>query len=138
MKKEAEQHAAEDAKTKEKIETKNNADSVIFQTEKILEDYKDKVAADIQTEVKEKLETLKKVKDGDDIEAIKKAMDELSKAAQKIGEAMYKESASAGSSGGQAGAGENAEAQSSEAPKEGSSTGSEQGPVEAEYEEVKK
>ncbi len=126
MKKEAESHADEDKKKKEEIETRNNAESVIFNTEKVLEESKDKVPEDVKTEVTTKLDELKKVKDGDDIEAIKKALDELNKTVTKIGEAMYKQQQAAGTPPG-ADAGTEQQAQG-----DGKET------VEGEYEEVKK
>jgi molecular chaperone DnaK len=90
MKKEADAHADEDKKKKELIEIKNIADTLSYTTEKALRDSGDKIEAGLKKEVEEKLEAVKKVKDGADVEAIKKATEELSKAAQKIGEAMYK------------------------------------------------
>lgn len=100
MKKDAELHADEDKKKKEVIETKNQADSMVFQTEKTLKDLGDKVPADVKKEVEEKIEALKKVKDGEDIAAIKKAIEELNQTVSKIGAQMYKEQ---GAAGGQAG-----------------------------------
>ncbi len=89
MKTEAEAHAAEDKKKREQIETKNLADTMIYTTEKMLKEAGDKASAEDKKVVEEKLEALKKVKDGEDIEAIKKASDELATAAQKVGAAMY-------------------------------------------------
>ncbi len=89
MKKEAEMHAEEDRKKKELIEARNTADSIIFNTEKILKENADKIPADIKKEVEGKLEELKKVKDSEDAEAIKKAIEEMNQAVQKIGQAMY-------------------------------------------------
>ncbi len=89
MKKDAEAHAEEDRKKKEKVEAKNNAEILITSTERALKDAGDKIAAGDKKEIEGKIETLKKVKDGEDVEAIKKASDELSQAAQKIGQAMY-------------------------------------------------
>ncbi len=89
MKREAEAHATEDAKKREQIEHKNLADSMVYTTEKMLKDAGDKISADEKKEVEEKLEALKKVKDGDDHEAIKKAADELTNVAQKVGAKMY-------------------------------------------------
>jgi molecular chaperone DnaK len=90
MKKDAEVHAEEDKKKKEVVETKNMADTLVFTTEKALREAGDKITADEKKPVEEKIEALKKVKDADDIEAIKKATEELSQAAQKIGEKLYK------------------------------------------------
>ena len=91
MKKDAETHAEEDKKKKEVVETKNMADTLIFTTEKALKDAGNKVAADEKKPVEEKIEALKKIKDGNDTEAIKKATEELSGAAQKIGEKLYQQ-----------------------------------------------
>ena len=89
MKKEAELHADDDKKKKDLIDAKNNADSVIFQTEKILKESGDKVPEDVKKEVTEKVEALKKVKDGEDTEVINKAFEELNQTVQKVGQAMY-------------------------------------------------
>ena len=89
MKKEAELHADEDKRKQETIETKNIADTMIYTTEKMLREYGDKVPADDKKAVEEKIEALKKLKDSDDVAAIKKAADELGQVAQKIGAAMY-------------------------------------------------
>jgi len=97
MKKDAEVHAEEDKKKKEKVEVKNMADTLVFTTEKALKDAGDKLTADEKKPVEEAVENLKKVKDGDDTDAIKKATEELSQAAQKIGEKLYKAAQSASS-----------------------------------------
>ncbi|MEK7508773.1 MAG: molecular chaperone DnaK [Patescibacteria group bacterium] len=89
MKKEAELHAEEDKKKQETIETKNIADTMIYTTEKMLREYGDKVPVDDKKSVEEKIEALKKLKDSDDVAAIKTAADELGQVAQKIGAAMY-------------------------------------------------
>jgi len=90
MKKEAEINAAEDAKKKESVEIKNGAESMIYMSEKALKDAGDKVKPEDKKAIEEKIESLKKVKNGADIEAIKKASAELSVEIQKIGEALYK------------------------------------------------
>ncbi|MFH1193520.1 MAG: molecular chaperone DnaK [bacterium] len=89
MKRDAEVHAEEDKKKKETIEMKNTADSVVYQSEKLLKDAGDKIKPEDKKELEEKIEALKKVKDGSDADAIKKAMDDMNAAAQKIGAAMY-------------------------------------------------
>ncbi|MFC1608773.1 molecular chaperone DnaK [Patescibacteria group bacterium] len=95
MKKDAEAHAEEDKKKKEEVEAKNTAETLIYSTEKAMKEAGEKVAADKKKPVEEKIEELKKIKDGDDIEAIKKATEELSTEAQKIGEELYKATAEA-------------------------------------------
>lgn len=89
MKKDAESHADEDKKKKETVEVKNMADTIAYTTEKALKDAGDKITDEERKPVLEKLEALKQVKDGNDAEAIKKATEELSQAAQKIGEKLY-------------------------------------------------
>ncbi len=91
MKKEAEQYAAEDKKKREGIEVKNSAEQVVYLAEKSLKEAGDKVGEDVKKEVREKVDALKAVKDGEDIEAIKSAMAGLNTTLQKIGEAMYKQ-----------------------------------------------
>jgi molecular chaperone DnaK len=90
MKKDAEAHAEEDKKKKELIEAKNTADTLVYTTEKALRDAGDKITADEKKPVEEAVEKLKKVKDGDSVDEIKKATEELSQSAQKIGEKLYK------------------------------------------------
>jgi molecular chaperone DnaK len=93
MQKDAELHAEEDKKKKENIEAKNQADTLVYSTEKALKEYGDKVDADTKKQIEEKLESLKKVQAGDDSEAIKKAVQELNDVSMKLGEAMYKAAA---------------------------------------------
>lgn len=94
MQSDAEVHAEEDKKKKEIVDTKNTADMMIFTAEKSLKDYGDKVGEDVKKTVEEKLEALKKSKEGSDIESIKKASSELSESLSKIGEMMQKEAQS--------------------------------------------
>ena len=92
MTKDAELHADEDKKKKEKIETKNHADTLIYTAEKTLKDAGDKVSPEIKRDVEDKIIALKGTLGSDDIEPIKKATDELNSSLQKVGEAMYKQS----------------------------------------------
>ncbi len=89
MKKEAEAHSAEDRKKKELIETRNQADTLIFSTEKAIKEAGDKVKPEDKKEVEEKLESLKKLKDSNEVDSLKKAIDELSQVIQKIGAQLY-------------------------------------------------
>ncbi|MFH1966301.1 MAG: molecular chaperone DnaK [Patescibacteria group bacterium] len=120
MQKEAETHAAEDRKQKELIETRNQADTLIFSTEKALKEAGDKVKEEDKKEVDQKLEVLKKVKDSNKIEELKKAIDELSQIIQKIGAQLYQKV-------------EEEKAEQSEPEIKGKAE-----PVEGEFEEVKK
>lgn len=87
--KEAERFAEEDKKRKETIEVKNNADQIVYQTEKTLNELGDKVSAEDKAKIDSKLEALKAVKDGDDIEAIKKATEELTQEFYAISSKLY-------------------------------------------------
>ena len=87
--KEAEKFAEEDKKRKESIETKNNADQLVYQTEKQLEELGDKISADDKAKITAKLDALKAVKDGEDLEAIKKATEELTQEFYAISSKMY-------------------------------------------------
>lgn len=91
MKKEAEAHAVEDKKKQEAIEAKNLADNLIYTTEKTIRELGDKVTPDIKKEIEEKVEILKKAKEGDNIEDIKAKTSELSQTIQKIGAELYKQ-----------------------------------------------
>ena len=89
--KEAERFAEEDKKRKESIEVKNNAEQIVYQTEKTLGELGDKVSAEDKAKVQTKLDELKKVKDGEDIEAIKKATEELTQEFYAISSKMYQQ-----------------------------------------------
>jgi len=96
MKKEAELHADEDHKKREAIEARNTADTLMYTTEKTLRDLGEKIPADVKKEIEEKVEALKKVKDGDDPEGIKRASEDLARVVQKIGAQMYQDQSSGG------------------------------------------
>lgn len=96
MQKDAEKHADEDKKKKDLVESKNMADSLIYTTEKTLKDAGDKVKKEDKEQIDKLVETLKKEKEGDNLDAIKKAYDELGEAVQKIGAAMYADQAKEG------------------------------------------
>jgi molecular chaperone DnaK len=89
MAKEAEMHAEDDKKKKEKVEVRNNADSLIYTAEKALKDAGDKIDTAVKGQVEDKVKTLKETQEKDNTEDIKKATEELSTVLQKIGEAVY-------------------------------------------------
>ena len=91
MKKEAEIHAAEDQKKRDAVETKNIADNLIYTCEKTLKDNADKIQENDKQDVEAKITELKKVKESDNIDDIKKKTEELSQAIQKIGAQMYQQ-----------------------------------------------
>ncbi len=89
MRNEAETHAAEDRQQKELIEARNQADTLISSTEKALKESGDKIKPEDKKEVEDKLIELKKLKDSNEIEPLKKVIDELSQVIQKIGAQLY-------------------------------------------------
>ena len=93
--KEAEMHAEEDKKRKEVIEARNNAESMVYQTEKSLKDLGDKVTADEKREIEDKIADAKNAIAGDDLDRIKKTTDALTEAFYKVSGRLYEENASA-------------------------------------------
>jgi len=86
---EAERFAEEDRKRKEEVEARNNADSMIYQSEKVLRELGDKVPAGVRSEVEGKVSTLRTALQGKDVNEIRRRTQELAQAMQKIGAAMY-------------------------------------------------
>ncbi|MCM2357569.1 MAG: molecular chaperone DnaK [Geobacteraceae bacterium] len=121
MVRDADAHAAEDKKKRELIEARNHADSLVYQTEKSLKEFGDKIDAAERKRIEDAAAALKKEMEGNDLDAIKKASDELMQASHKLAEAVY---AKAQPHEGEAG----------EPPKE---EGKGEKVVDAEFEEVK-
>lgn len=97
MKKDAELHAEEDKKKRELVDVKNMADTMVYTTEKMMKDVEEKkinVTDEEKTKVNDALKALKDVKDGTDLEAIKKAADTLTNVAQAVGAKMYQQESS--------------------------------------------
>jgi molecular chaperone DnaK len=91
MQREAEMHAAEDAKRKEEVETRNAADTLAYTAEKTLRDHKDKISADLNQEAETKIAAVKSALQGTDTNAIRQAVQELNDVMQKIGSAIYQQ-----------------------------------------------
>ena len=89
MKKDAEAHAEDDKKKKELVELKNQADAVIFQSEKLLKESGDKMKEEDKKELESKLEAIKKIKDTENTEELKKELEAINQVASKIGADMY-------------------------------------------------
>jgi molecular chaperone DnaK len=85
----AEAHADEDKKKREAIEARNQADSMVYSTEKSLKEFGDKIDAVEKGAIENKLAELKKLMEGEDAEAIRKATEDLAQSAHKLAEAMY-------------------------------------------------
>ncbi|HFC97866.1 MAG TPA: molecular chaperone DnaK [Thermosulfurimonas dismutans] len=92
--KEAEAHAEEDRRRRELAEARNQADSLIYSTEKSLRDLGDKVPEDLRKEVEEKIAELRKAMEGTDPEAIRRATDELTRVSYRLAEMVYKQTGS--------------------------------------------
>ena len=97
--KEAEQYAAEDKAKKEEVDTHNNAEHLIYQTEKTLNDLGDKISEDEKKSIQEAADKLKEVNKGNDVEAIKTATDELQKAFYAVSEKLYQQANPQGAQG---------------------------------------
>lgn len=124
MRKDAELHAKEDEKKKELIETRNVAETLIYTTEKAIKDVGDKVSDDEKKTIQDKIDTLKKIKDTGEVDALKKATEELSGAAQKMGEILYKQA-------------QEKNAQASQTSEGSAATPAKDQPVEGEFKEKK-
>jgi len=131
MVKDAEAHAEEDKKKKERIEARNHLDTLIYSTEKSLKDHRSEVDEATASNIDAALEKAKKAMEGDDVEAIKAVQEELTQASHKLAEAMYarvakeQQAAGAGADGQAETNGDNSKAQDKE------------NVVDADFEEVK-
>jgi molecular chaperone DnaK len=88
MLKDAEEHAEEDKLRKAEVETRNEADALAFRAQKALTDYKDKLPANLASDIQSRIDAVKKALEGTDMDMIKQASDELNTYMQKIGESM--------------------------------------------------
>jgi len=130
MTKDAELHAEEDKKKKEQIEMKNQADAMVFQTEKLIKESGDKMKPEDLKELQDKIEDLKKAKDSDNYDNIKKRLEELNQLMQRIGVAMYQSAQgqqAQGEAGPSAGSGQTGEDDKKD----------DKGPIEGEFTEKK-
>jgi molecular chaperone DnaK len=89
LKRDAAEHATEDAKKRDLADSRNQAESTIYLAEKSLKDAESKIGDEVKNAITAKIEVVKGVKDGNDVDAIKSALTELSVEVQKIGQAMY-------------------------------------------------
>ena len=131
MMREAEAHAGEDQKKKDLLEARNQADAMAYSVEKNIKEFGDKIGSDEKTRIEEAIAKVKKTIEGDDLDAIKAAQEELTTASHKLAEAMYAQSTQqqAGTGPG-AGAGADAGAQTGGGKKDDDV-------VDADFEEVK-
>src|ERR1700726_1004657 len=100
MVRDAETHAEEDRKHREEVEARNQADSLVYQAEKQLQDNGDKIDAAVRSEVESKIEPVKQAIKDNDVERMRSTSQELATAMQKIGEAVYRQAQGAGTQSG--------------------------------------
>ncbi|WP_037042443.1 molecular chaperone DnaK [Pseudonocardia halophobica] len=103
MMREAEQHAEEDKKRREEAEVRNQAETLVYQTEKFVKDNEDKVPADVKDSVNAAVGEVQEALKGTDTDAIKSAMEKLATESQKLGQALYQQPGAEGAPGGAAG-----------------------------------
>ncbi len=128
--KDAEAHSEEDKKRREIVEIRNQADSLIYGTEKNLTDHGDKIAEEEKANIQGAIDGMKKAMEGDDVEAMKTAMQTLTTASHKLAEEMYKKTAADATAG--SGDGTNG------GTGDGAAQGNDEKVVDAEFEEVDK
>jgi molecular chaperone DnaK len=142
MVKDAEANAARDKAEREKIDVKNQADQLIYQTEKTMGEMGDKISQDEKDKIKAAINDLREKIKNEDIEGIKAATETLMKASHKMAEELYKNAQTAGAGAGQAGpgaAGQQGPGQQQSGPQGGSTgknDGKKDGPIDADFEVV--
>jgi molecular chaperone DnaK len=130
MVREAESHAEEDRKRREAIDLRNQAEAMIYQAERTLADYGDKIPSDVKTEVEEKIAAMRDVlnREPDNVDLIRRTYDDMTAAVSKVGTSMYEQAG--------AGAGAGAGAAGAEGQPGGGQAGPEEATVEGEFREV--
>ncbi len=93
LKREAEQNEAEDKKKREKIDAENNADAVVYQARKVMEEYGDKVDASLKKKIEDKIKEVEDIRKGGEPAAINKKIGELNKVVSEVGSKIYQEAA---------------------------------------------
>ncbi|MBD3242240.1 MAG: molecular chaperone DnaK, partial [Chitinivibrionales bacterium] len=137
MVKDAEAHAEEDKRERERVDVKNQADQIIAQTEKMMGDMGDKLSSEDKEKITAALDTLKEKAKGDDIDAIKQATEDLLKSSHTMAEELYKNAQAAGAAGaGGAQPGPEASTQSGGGEKGGGGDDGKDGAVDADFEVV--
>jgi molecular chaperone DnaK len=127
--KDAEMHADEDRKKKELVEARNQADSLIYSTEKSIKDLGDKVDEAVKKKAQDAIEPLRKAMEGEDPEEIKRLSEALTQASHKLAEAMYQQASQDGAAGTEGGP--------QGGPQQGAAGGQQDDVVDADFEEVK-
>ena len=137
MVKDAEKFGEEDKKKKEEVEIKNQADTLVYSVEKSLKDFGDKVTQDERLKIEQKLNDSREAIKGNNVEKIKKEMEELSKVAHKLAEEVYKAAQAKTQAQGQPGAGPQAGPQSDAGKAEEPEKKGDDDVIDAEFKEKK-
>ena len=130
--KDAEAHSEEDKKRRETVEIRNQADSLVYGTEKNLHEHGDKIPEEEKTKIQEAIDGMKKAMEGDDVEAIKTAMQTLTTASHKLAEEMYKKTSAETGDGSNTGDGASPNGEATNGTQQDETV------VDAEFEEVDK
>ena len=130
--KDAEAHSEEDKKRRETVEIRNQADSLVYGTEKNLQEHGDKIPEEEKTRIQEAIDGMKKAMEGDDVEAMKAAMQTLTTASHKLAEEMYKKTSAETAAGSNTGDGTGSNGGAGDGKAEDEKV------VDAEFEEVDK
>ncbi|MDE0144302.1 MAG: molecular chaperone DnaK [Nitrospira sp.] len=130
--KDAEAHSEEDKKRRETVEIRNQADSLVYGTEKNLQEHGDKIPEEEKTKIQEAIDGMKKAMEGDDVEAIKTAMQTLTTASHKLAEEMYKKTSAETGDGSNTGDGASPNGETTNGTQQDETV------VDAEFEEVDK
>jgi molecular chaperone DnaK len=133
MQREAESHASEDKKKRELVEARNTAEQRVYQLEKLLEEHKDKLSDSDKTALRAAIDKVNEAKKGDDVAAINRAVDELSRASQAMSEHLY----AAGGPGAGTGPGPGAGPRPSASPNGGDGSQKPEDVIDVEFEEKK-
>jgi molecular chaperone DnaK len=133
LQREAEAHAAEDAKKREEIEARNVADNLAYTAERTLREQGDKVPSDLKEELDGKIAAVKSALSGSDVEQVNRSAQELSEALQKVGAAVYEQAGATPPPGGEEAGAEEPGAEEPGAEEPGKS---DEGTVEGEFREV--
>jgi molecular chaperone DnaK len=136
MQQDAETHAEEDKKKKEEVGVRNDAANIVFSTEKLITENKDKISSEDFASIDTKLKAMKDLEKSDDLEAIKTAMKDLEDVVQKVGAAMYQQQAADQTASADAAASQ-ANAPGAAGPETKEDEAKKEEPVEGDFEEVK-
>ena len=137
MQRDAESHASEDKKKRELVEARNTAEQRVYQLEKLLEEHKDKLGDSDKTALRAAIDKVNEVKKADDVAAINRAVDELSRASQAMSEHLYSAGGPGAGAGASAGPGRGTGPGSSASPNGGDGSQKPEDVIDVEFEEKK-